>query len=121
MILRWYLILLPAMLSPATLPADLSVAPIRKYQIILTGIASWYHLPGKITASGVKYGGMTAAHRHLAFGEQRTLTANGRAVVVTVVDRFGKDDPADREWDLSRQAARKLGMLRVGVINVKVR
>ena len=109
------------MLSPATLPADLSVAPVRQYQIILTGIASWYHLPGKITASGVKYGGMTAAHRTLGFGEQRTLTANGKSVVVTVVDRFGADDPADREWDLSRQAARKLGIIHDGLAVVTVR
>ena len=107
------------MLSPATLPPDLSVAPVRQYQIILTGIASWYHLPGKITASGVKYGGMTAAHRTLRFGEQRTLTANGRSVQVTVVDRGPFVD--GREWDLSRQAARKLGIIHDGLAVVTVR
>ena len=116
-------LLLPCALSSATLgPWVYRETPIRALRLV--AMASWYHLPGHQTASGTPYGGLTAASRTLPFGERRVLCRADRprvCVTVTMVDRFGADDPLDRGYDLSRAAARKLGMIRAGVIPVTVR
>jgi rare lipoprotein A len=91
---------------------------------IETGVASWYGEPfhGRRTASGETYDmeSMTAAHQTLPFGtvvrvENRD---NGRTVEVRINDRgpfVGR-----RILDLSRAAARRLGMLGPGTARVRV-
>ena len=90
----------------------------------LSGIASWYGHPfhGRRTASGERYNmnAMTAAHRTLPFGawvrvERRD---NGRRVQVRINDRgpFTKG----RVIDLSREAARRLGIQGKGVVPVRL-
>lgn len=79
------------------------------------GSASWYALTSK-TASGERMNPalLTAAHRTLPFGTKVKVTNqnNGRAVVVRINDRgpFIKG----RVIDLSKAAARKIGMLQAG-------
>ena len=88
------------------------------------GLASWYGpgFYGRRTASGAVYTGaaLTAAHRSLPFGTRVRVTnlANGRAVVVVIDDRgpFVRG----RVIDLSRAAARRLGMVRDGVVPVRL-
>jgi rare lipoprotein A len=88
------------------------------------GLASWYGpgLHGRRTASGTVHTGaaLTAAHRSLPFGTRVRVTnlENGRAVVVVVDDRgpFVRG----RVIDLSLAAARRLGMVRDGVVPVRL-
>jgi len=89
-----------------------------------SGIASYYadRLHGRRTASGERYdrNAYTAAHRRLPFGTnvQVTRLDNGETVTVRINDRgpFVKG----RVIDLSYTAAKKLGMLRRGVVRVRV-
>ena len=89
-----------------------------------TGRASWYGpgFDGKPTASGEPFDQdrLTAAHRTLPLGAEVSVTnlANGRKVVVEVNDRgpFAKD----RVLDLSKSAARRLGMLAEGTASVRI-
>jgi rare lipoprotein A len=89
-----------------------------------TGLATFYakRFAGRRTASGERYdpGALTGAHRTLAFGTRVRVTnlANQRSVVVVITDR----GPFDRRRviDLSRRAARELGMLRDGVARVRL-
>ena len=88
------------------------------------GLASWYGpgLYGRRTASGTVHTGaaLTAAHRSLPFGTRVRVTnlRNGRTVVVVVDDRgpFVRG----RVVDLSLAAARRLGMVRDGVVPVRL-
>ena len=99
-------------------------APAPRVGRVEEGLASFYAsmLHGRRTASGARYDerAMTAAHRTLPFGTRVRVTelAGGRSVVVTVNDRgpFVKG----RVIDVSREAARRLGMLRSGVAEVRV-
>ncbi|MFC0283950.1 septal ring lytic transglycosylase RlpA family protein [Camelimonas abortus] len=78
------------------------------------GVASWYGpgFYGRKTASGERYtgAGLTAAHRTLPFGSLARVTdkRTGRSIVVRINDRgpFRRG----RVIDLSRAAARALGM-----------
>ena len=85
---------------------------------IATGMASYYadRFTGKPTASGEAYdpAAFTAAHRTLPFGTRVRVTdaESGRSVVVRINDRGpwgGK-----RIIDISRAAARELGLIRRG-------
>lgn len=88
------------------------------------GFASYYadRLQGRRTASGERYDrqAFTAAHRRLAFGTRVKVMRldNGRSVTVRINDRgpFVKG----RVIDLSRAAAEALGMLRAGVVKVRI-
>jgi rare lipoprotein A len=92
--------------------------PVRKQY---DGVASFY-TKGQRTASGRRYnpGAMTAAHRSLPFGTKVRVVdrRSGRAVTVTINDRgpFKRG----RVIDLSRAAARMLGMSHRGVTRVRV-
>jgi rare lipoprotein A len=92
--------------------------PVRKQY---DGVASFY-TKGQRTASGGRYnpGAMTAAHRSLPFGTKVRVIdkRNGRAVTVTINDRgpFKRG----RVIDLSRAAARALGMSHRGITRVRV-
>lgn len=83
------------------------------------GQASYYALRGR-TASGVRVGALTAAHRTLPFGSRVRVTnlRNNRSVVVTVNDRgpFTRG----RVIDVSVAAADSLGFRSAGVTQVKV-
>lgn len=89
------------------------------------GSASYYSdaFAGRSTASGAPYQphDFTAAHRDLAFGTVLRVTRKegGQSVYVRVTDR-GPFGPRGRIVDLSRAAAEQLGMLRAGVVKVKV-
>ena len=88
------------------------------------GLASYYadRFHGRLTANGERYDrqAFTAAHRRLPFGTQVVVTRldDGRAVTVRINDRgpFVRG----RVIDLSHAAAEKLGMLRQGVVEVRV-
>lgn len=88
------------------------------------GVASFYahEYDGRRTASGARYDerAMVAAHPTLPFGTRIRVTnlANGRSVVLRVVDRgpFRRG----RVVDVSRRAARELGFLRQGTTRVRV-
>ena len=88
------------------------------------GKLAWYgkKFAGRKTASGERFnpGALTMAHKTLPFGTRVkvTNTANKRSVVVRVNDRGPTQ--ADRIGDVSLAAARKLGMLRGGVIDAKM-
>ncbi|NMC69457.1 MAG: septal ring lytic transglycosylase RlpA family protein, partial [Myxococcales bacterium] len=80
-------------------------------------------LAGNPTASGEPYdpAALTAAHRTLPFGTRVRVTRldDERSVEVRINDRgpFGR---RDRIIDLSRAAAERLGMIRAGVIRVRI-
>jgi rare lipoprotein A len=88
------------------------------------GIAAYYATAfhGRRTASGSIYDerDLTAAHRTLPFGTcvRVTRLENGKDVVVTINDRgpFTKG----RVIDLSREAARRLDLIRDGIARVRV-
>jgi rare lipoprotein A len=90
------------------------------------GLASWYGgddgFEGKPTASGEIYDSsrLTAAHRELPLGTLLDVTsvASGRTVRVRINDRgpFVKG----RIIDLSREAARRLGVIGPGVAPVRL-
>nr|WP_314741748.1 septal ring lytic transglycosylase RlpA family protein [uncultured Haemophilus sp.] len=89
-----------------------------------SGVASYYadKFNGRRTANGERFdnGAMTAAHRSLPFGTLIEVTnmRNGKKVVVRVNDR-GPYNHA-RVLDLSKNAARQLGMHNTGIAQVKV-
>lgn len=88
------------------------------------GTASYYGgmFHGRKTASGDVFNenGYTAAHKTLALGSYALVTnlRNGRKVIVRINDRgpFSKE----RIIDLSKGAARELGMINSGVSQVRV-
>jgi rare lipoprotein A len=89
-----------------------------------TGIASWYGpgYDGKKTSSGEVFDqdALTAAHVKWAFGTRVkvTLLSTGKSVVVRINDRF----PAHkgRAIDVSRGAARQIGLIGPGTGKVKL-
>jgi rare lipoprotein A len=88
------------------------------------GKASWYggRFQGRLTASGERFDQdeLTAAHRTLPFHSRVRVTnlENGRSVEVRINDR-GPYGPG-RIIDLSRAAARVIGMIERGVVPVTV-
>ncbi len=88
------------------------------------GIASWYGpgYHGKKTSSGEVFemDGLSAAHPYWAFGTRVrvTLLSTGKHVIVRVNDRF----PAHkgRAIDLSRGAARRIGLIGPGTGRVRL-
>jgi rare lipoprotein A len=91
---------------------------------VQTGQASWYGkaFAGKATASGEIFNHelLTAAHRSLPLGTKVRVTnvANGKSVEVKVNDRGPYTD--GRIIDLSRAAARALGMIEDGLAEVRL-
>jgi len=85
-----------------------------------TMIASWYEY-GSVTASGERFDPerLTAAHKDLPFGTWLEVCGPSGCVMVRINDR-GPFVPG-RDLDLSRAAARKIGMLDAGVAPVRVR
>ena len=115
------LLLLAAPIQPADLGPLVSRPAL--YALRLPAqVASWYHLPGRTTASGVKYGGMTAASLVYDLGDTVTVCRADR-VYCCVSVRIEDKGPyvQGRDIDLSRMAARKLGMIRAGIIQVTIK
>ncbi len=89
-----------------------------------TGVASWYGpgFHGKTTSNGERYNqnAMTAAHKLLPFGTRLRVVnlENGRTTEVRVNDRGPFVD--SRIIDLSRAAAKDLGMLGKGTARVRI-
>lgn len=91
---------------------------------VQVGIASRYSdsLRGRKTASGERYNPLklTAAHRKLPLGSVVKVTnlENKKEVIVRINDRgpYVKG----RIIDLSRAAARRLGMIKKGIVKVRV-
>ena len=100
-----------------------SHAAVRVEARVEEGRASYYGraFAGRKTASGERYdpNAMTAAHKTLPFGTRiRVSRPGGRSVTVRVNDRCGC--PGGRIVDLSEGAARKLDMMRAGVVAVRL-
>jgi rare lipoprotein A len=112
--------------SPETeeAPPLAKVPELRQPTMMETGLASWYgpRFHGKLTASGEVFNqeDFTAAHRTLPWGSRVKVTnlANGKSVEVRINDRgpFGKG----RIIDVSRAAARVLGMVGSGITTVRI-
>lgn len=91
---------------------------------IQEGKASYYadKFEGKPTASGEKYkhSKLTAAHKTLPFGTVVKVTniSNGKSVEVRINDRGPFVE--DRVIDLSRSAAEEIGLIHVGIADVKI-
>ena len=89
-----------------------------------TVMASWYgqEFSGRRTASGAAFDprGFTAAHRTLPLGTMIRVTnpRTGASVLVTVTDRG--PFRSHRELDLSKAAAREVGILSRGVASVQI-
>lgn len=96
--------------------------PQRK--VVDRGIASWYgpKFHGRLTANGEVYDmdGLTAAHKTLPFDSivEVVNLDNGRSVTVRINDRgpFIRG----RVIDLSRAAAKKMGLIGPGIARVEV-
>jgi rare lipoprotein A len=90
------------------------------------GLASWYgpFHHGRRTANGERFSmyHLTAAHRTLPLGTIVAVThlQTGRRVVVRINDRGPYVDSTRRIIDLSRAAARRLGLERPGLGRVRV-
>ncbi len=86
--------------------------------------ASWYgpRFNGKITANGEVYdqSAFTAAHKELKFGTLLKLTnlRNEKSIIVRINDRGPY--VSGRQLDLSEAAALSLGMVKRGVVKLKV-
>lgn len=124
--------LVPALLAAVLLPACASAPPRRPgppagvvpaVGTVVTGTASWYGpgYDGKRTSSGEVFDqdALTAAHRDWAFGTrvEVTLLSTGKKVVVRVNDRLPR---RDRVIDLSRGAARRIGLIGPGTGRVRL-
>ena len=98
----------------------------------MLGLASYYSTKyeGRMCADNehrFSNSKLYAAHCSLPFGTKVRVTnlKNGERVIVTIVDRGpfnpGTHDPHNmRIIDLSQKAARSLGMIQAGVIEVKL-
>lgn len=115
-------LLITACASTVASPNDTS--PYTPGDEIERGIASWYGpgYAGNLTASGEVFdpNAITAAHKTLPFGTRVTVVhlGNGREVTVRINDRgpFVRG----RVIDLSRAAAKQIGMIDDGLAEVKL-
>lgn len=113
----------PAVPPAAPVPAA-SPAPAAPAADTEQGKLAWYgsKFAGRKTASGQRYdpNALTMAHKTLPFGTRVKVTnlANKRSVELRVNDRGPTQ--ADRIGDVSHAAAKRLGMVRAGVIDAEV-
>lgn len=109
---------------PETEPAPPTATIPKPSTVTETGLASWYggKHHGKLTASGEIFNQnhLTAAHPTLAWGTRVKVVNldNGKSVDVRINDRgpFKRG----RIIDVSRSAARALGMVRRGLATVRI-
>jgi len=104
--------------------AESTLASSESVQAGVDGVASYYGKDhhGKKPANGEYFDmyKLTAAHRSLPFGTKVRVTnlSNNRSVIVRINDRGPYI--TGRTIDLSQAAAERLGMIRVGVVKVKM-
>lgn len=109
--------------KPRVFPPSYSL-PVAIVSQVITGMASWYGpgFHGGRTANGERFDqySLTAAHPSLPFGTPVRVinTYTGRSVVVRINDRG--PFTGGRVIDLSKGAARKIGLLSSGVAPVRV-
>ena len=110
----------PPAVSPVS--SDVSApAPVPEDQV---GVASWYgdHWQGRVMASGKPFDDqkLTAAHRTLPLNTQVRVTnlKTGRSVNVTITDRGPYVH--GRVIDLSKAAAKRLGIVKKGLVPVEI-
>ena len=116
--------LLTLAIAAVLVSVSMSVTARAKIGHTQKGIASYYHdsLHGNKTASGAIYNKriLSAAHKSLPLGTKVRVTKlnNGKSIVVVINDRgpFVKG----RIIDLSRRAARDLGIVKSGLAKVEV-
>ncbi len=95
-----------------------SIAPVS------ASVASWYggKFHGRLTASGERFNkfAMTAAHKTLKFGSKVKVTnkRTGKSTVVCINDRGPYAH--GRSIDLSKAAAKKIGISGVAKVTLKV-
>ena len=112
----------PAYLNP---PTDTSREPAKSGKAHQVGTASYYSdkFDGRKTASGERFDqdNLTCAHGSLPFGCRIRVTnlRNNKAVEVKVNDRGGFSKHG-RVIDLSKAAAKEIGMMGTGTAKVKV-
>lgn len=112
-------------LIASTLLIMLSACGTSKSTFSQSGQGSYYadKFAGRPTASGAPYrpGKLTAAHNTLPFGTKIrvTNTRTGRSVKVVVNDRG--PHVKGRIVDVSKKAARKLGLIDAGVAPVQLK
>jgi len=107
-------------------PKDYRFPPPERPAIgtVVEGIASWYGpgFNGKKTASGERFDqdALTAAHAYWVFGTRVRVTflATGKSVVVRINDRFPSHK--GRAIDLSRGAAKAIGLIGPGTGQVRL-
>ncbi|MBK9360618.1 MAG: septal ring lytic transglycosylase RlpA family protein [Rubrivivax sp.] len=110
--------------APSPAPAAAAAPAAAPAADASEGKLAWYgrKFAGRKTASGQRFNpeAMTMAHKTLPFGTQVRVTnlKNQRSVVLRVNDRGPTQ--ADRIGDVSQAAARRLGMLRAGVIDARI-
>jgi rare lipoprotein A len=110
--------------SPVQAAKNMAYSASKMAGTMQQGVASWYggKWHGRKTASGERYNqeSMTAAHKTLPFGTVVKVTneRNGRECMVRINNRgpFTKG----RILDLSKAAARHLGIIGSGVAKVKM-
>ena len=110
----------PVMEAPLVAHLSDPVKPIKSW----VGNASWYgpEFNGKKTADGDRFDceSLTAAHPNLPFGSILRLVnpQNGKFELVRINDRGPYQE--GREIDVSYRVARKLGLIRAGVNQVRL-
>jgi rare lipoprotein A len=102
-------------------PQKIAADTTTEGDVVGRGVASWYSADkyNKSTSSGVPFdeNAMTAASPWLPMGTRLRVTLQGSntSVVVTINDRQGTKK---RVIDLSKRAARELGILDRGIARV---
>jgi rare lipoprotein A len=113
----------PKYLQPSTDSVQKSAESDKVHQV---GTASYYSdkFDGRKTASGERFDqdDLTCAHGSLPFGCRIRVTnlRNNKAVEVKVNDRGGFSKQGGRVVDLSKAAAKEIGMMGTGTAKVKV-
>jgi rare lipoprotein A len=113
-----------AQAASAAAPASAAAAGAPTATASESGKIAWYgkKFAGRKTASGEAYNpeALTMAHKTLPFGTLVKVTnpKNDKSVTLRVNDRGPTQ--ADRIGDVSQAAARKLGMVKSGVIDAEL-
>jgi peptidoglycan lytic transglycosylase len=111
--------------TPVVYAQPVRPAPAKEESQIIVANASWYGpgFEGHKTATGERFSSrkMTAAAKDLPLGSRVVVTnlSNGRSATVRINDcgPYWKN----RKLDLSKRAARKLGLVHDGIAKVKVK
>lgn len=99
--------------------ADARVKAKYKRDYPVSRVVASYYWQGKKTANGERFNpdGLTGAHRTLPFGSRLYVCYQG-CVLIRINDR-GPYKPG-RQLDLSRGAARAIGLIKIGVGVVRI-